>query len=181
MSSRRRRPPGRPDGGAQGGHSGQQRWGTQWCQGRRVGEPVLSSLHPGGEAAGPGRREARRGSQDGESGGAQEGGAQEGGHTQLLLPCALLPSRKCRGLSPQAAGQASLRFWEPPPRRLKEQECTLALAQACLAPRCPTGGLTHPPRPGTAWGSSFLEEAVLGLAGSQTGGRPGARTRWGPR
>lgn len=68
VSSHRQRPPGRPDGGAQGGHSGQQRWGPQWCQGRRVRGPVLSGLRPGGAASGPGRREAGRGSQEGERG-----------------------------------------------------------------------------------------------------------------
>lgn len=164
MSSRRQ-----PDVGAEGGHSGQQRPGARRCQGRRVGGPALSGLRRGGEAAGPGRREARRGNR---------GGAQEGGHAQLLLlPCALLPSRKCRGLSPRDAGQASPRFWEPPPRRLGEQECALAPAQACLAPQRPTGGPTHPPRPGTA---CFLEEVALGLACGQTRGRPEARIHWGP-
>lgn len=119
-----------------------------------------------------------RGLGGGRPGGGTGGGAQEGGHAQLLLlPCALLPSRKCRGLSPRDAGQASPRFWEPPPRRLGEQECALAPAQACLAPQRPTGGPTHPPRPGTA---CFLEEVALGLACGQTRGRPEARIHWGP-
>ena len=53
----------------------------------------------------------------------------------------------------------------------------------------PGPGLSGPPAPhrrpdtpspaGTAWGSSFLEEVVLGLASGPTGERPGARTCWG--
>ncbi|XP_061001260.1 basic proline-rich protein-like [Dama dama] len=81
--------------------------------------------------------------------------------------------KKCRGLSPRDAGQASPRFWEPPPRRLGEQECALAPAQACLAPQRPTGGPTHPPRPGTA---CFLEEGPSTHQADRMAGRPGPAT-----
>ena len=189
MSSRRRRPPGRPDGGAQGGHSGQQRWGTQWCQGRRVEGPVLSSLNPGGEAAGPGQSEARRGSQEGEPGGGVGGCPGGRAHTVVaaLRPLAkqevpgALPAGCWPGLpallgtpSPQARGAGM--YPRPGP--------------GLSGPPVPHRSLTHPPRPGTAWGGSFWRKSSWALPVARPGGglgpghaggraRAGLRPRWG--
>ncbi|XP_027401121.1 uncharacterized protein LOC113894661 [Bos indicus x Bos taurus] len=78
-----------------------------------------------------------------------------------------------RGDSLTVTPQPALVTRPPPlPGGLGEQECTLALAQACLAPGAPPEPDTpSPARDGL--GRQLLEEVVLGLAGGKPAIKPG--------